>query len=353
MMKNSVLVSVIVPVFNREAILAETINSVLGQTYIDLELLLVDDGSTDASVQIAEDFARNDARVRVIRRERQPKGAPTCRNIGLEAARGDFIIFLDSDDLLLKQAIETRVAEFNADMSADFIVNPSVFFSRKPEDADTWWNVFNERNDLDRFLLQDVVWQTTGPTWKKSFLMENGLRFNEAATTSQDWEFHLKALLLSPAFRKITIPDSFIRRGNHETISSKHFSKENQLNRIILVFSMLRTLRNTSFQKKSPMLVSKLLEEFVMQMNSGVLPPLQEAREFFDEAREIEPRMAPRIRFVLTAGSILKLSPILYKIFRRLFYQKTFQPPLHAPSKYRTPMNASEISDMMQSLQKG
>lgn len=350
MMKNNVLVSVVVPVFNREAILAETIKSVLRQTYSDIELLLVDDGSVDASIQIAEDFAFNDKRVKVIRRERQPKGAPTCRNIGLEAAQGDFIIFLDSDDLLLNQSIEKRVAELNRNVSTDFIVNPSVFFTDKPRDADRWWNVFNEKDDLDRFLLQDVVWSIVGPTWKKTFLMEKGLRFNEEAKTSQDWEFHLKALLLSPSYRKINNPDSLIRRGVNERISSKHFSKENQLNRINLIFYILQNLRGTSFHKKSPMLVSKLIEEFVLQMNSGLLPPVQEAHEFFEEASRFQPALESRINFVLNARRLLKISPILYKVYRRLFFRKIFLEPIYAHSGYRTPMSREEISQLVQYL---
>ena len=92
------LISVIVPVYNTEKYLAQCVNSILTQTYTNLELILVDDGSTDKSPAMCDDFARNDQRVRVIHKENG--GAGLSRNAGLDVMNGEFVGFVDSDDYI-------------------------------------------------------------------------------------------------------------------------------------------------------------------------------------------------------------------------------------------------------------
>lgn len=90
------MVSVIIPVYNKEQYLERCLDSVLSQTFRDLEVLLIDDGSTDQSASICESYARKDPRVRVIRRENG--GASAARNTGIEEAQGEYIGFVDADD---------------------------------------------------------------------------------------------------------------------------------------------------------------------------------------------------------------------------------------------------------------
>ncbi len=92
------LISVIVPVYNAEKYLAQCVNSILTQTYSHIELILVDDGSKDSSPAMCDDFARKDARVRVIHKENG--GAGAARNAGLDVMRGEFVTFVDSDDCI-------------------------------------------------------------------------------------------------------------------------------------------------------------------------------------------------------------------------------------------------------------
>src|SRR3954447_12026360 len=97
-------ISVIVPVYNVEAYLAECLESLAGQTFRDLEVVMVDDGSTDGSAAIAERFAERDPRLRLIR---QPNGGLSrARNTGIDAAGGELLAFVDSDDLLPRHAYE-------------------------------------------------------------------------------------------------------------------------------------------------------------------------------------------------------------------------------------------------------
>ena len=99
------LISVVTPVYNAARHLREAVDSVLAQTYAHFEMLLVDDGSTDASGEICDAYARADARIRVFHTEN--RGVSHARNVGLDAARGEWIFFIDSDDAIVPQALET------------------------------------------------------------------------------------------------------------------------------------------------------------------------------------------------------------------------------------------------------
>ena len=92
------LISVIVPVYNVESYVAECIESIQNQTYMNLEIILVDDGSKDMSGDICDQYAAYDERIKVIHQENG--GLSAARNTGIEAANGDYISFVDSDDYI-------------------------------------------------------------------------------------------------------------------------------------------------------------------------------------------------------------------------------------------------------------
>ena len=102
------IVSIIIPVYNRPTLVAEALDSVLAQTNPNWECIVVDDGSTDNTWQVLEEYAKKDDRIRVYKRDREPKGANRCRNMGAELAKSNYLFFLDSDDLIGETFIETR-----------------------------------------------------------------------------------------------------------------------------------------------------------------------------------------------------------------------------------------------------
>ena len=101
------LVSIIIPVYNSEKYLSECIKTVLAQTYTNIEVLLIDDGSTDNSFELCKEFERIDKRVRVIHQENA--GVSSARNTGIENAQGRYITFVDSDDIISHMYIQTLV----------------------------------------------------------------------------------------------------------------------------------------------------------------------------------------------------------------------------------------------------
>ena len=112
------LVSVIVPVYNVESYVAKCIESIVNQTFKDLDIILVDDGSRDSSGSICDRFAEKDKRIRVVHKENG--GLSSARNAGLDIAIGDYIVFVDSDDYINQKMVETlysAIIENNADLS--------------------------------------------------------------------------------------------------------------------------------------------------------------------------------------------------------------------------------------------
>lgn len=107
-MEQSVLLSVIVPVYNVEQYLPRCVDSILSQSYANLEILLVDDGARDASGTICDAYAARDSRVKVIHKANG--GLSSARNAGLDAARGDYLAFVDSDDWIEKDAYEDMLS---------------------------------------------------------------------------------------------------------------------------------------------------------------------------------------------------------------------------------------------------
>lgn len=100
------------PVYNSETFLEQAIQSVILQTYSDWELIIVDDGSRDQSVQIAQKYSEKDGRIRFIRSS-ENRGAAAARNLGIHEAKGRFIAFLDSDDLWLPNKLKVQFEAFN------------------------------------------------------------------------------------------------------------------------------------------------------------------------------------------------------------------------------------------------
>ncbi len=179
------LVSVVIPVYNVENYLAECVDSIICQTETDLEIILVDDGSTDKSSKLCDEYAQRDARVRVIHRENG--GLSAARNTGLDAASGEFVYFLDSDDYILENTIEKLMLIAEKEGADVVFFDAWVFFT----DCDPDPNVYSYHRSCDYGagkgqdmllkLLDTNEYRTAVPLmlFKRSFLLENSLRFKE------------------------------------------------------------------------------------------------------------------------------------------------------------------------------
>ncbi|MBY0537544.1 MAG: glycosyltransferase family 2 protein [Chitinophagaceae bacterium] len=205
-------VSIITPSFNRADIIHETAESIFRQTHQDWEWVIVDDGSTDNSWDLLESYAKRDTRVKIFKRDRDPKGAAVCRNIAVERATGKYVIFLDTDDLLASFCLEQRVRVAEEERNADVIVFPMIMFKEKPDDLKLLWNIDKDADDVERILMGDAVCQGTGTIWKRDQFLEVGAWRQDLAVW-QDVELHLRTMLGGVRYKKRfdLLPDIFIR----------------------------------------------------------------------------------------------------------------------------------------------
>jgi glycosyltransferase involved in cell wall biosynthesis len=194
-------VSVVIPVFNGEGHIKNAIDSVIAQTFSNWELLIVDDGSTDSTISIINEAAQQDTRIKILLRESGPKGAPVCRNLGIQSAQSGSIVFLDADDLLLPHCLAQRVQKMLDNQDLNFAVFNQQVISDSSTNSNSIFNLpITERTELIRsFLSFRYPWQTTGPIWRLDFLKSLG-GFDENYYRMEDPDLHLMALLATDRF---------------------------------------------------------------------------------------------------------------------------------------------------------
>jgi len=195
---NEPLVSIIVPAYNRSQIIGETLDSVMGQTYSQWECIIVDDGSTDDTADVVQNYTDKDARFQwAVRASDRPKGANACRNLGIQLAKGSYAIFLDSDDLLKNNCLEHRVAIFEKQTEFNFLAFRMGAYDGSKFSEATKVAANSHEGIVKQFIRQEYAWNITGPIWKRSFL--NDFHFDERLYRYQDVELHLRVLLSSEA----------------------------------------------------------------------------------------------------------------------------------------------------------
>jgi len=186
------LVSIVIPVYNAEEYLKESLCSVLGQSYKNLEIICVDDGSTDKSLQVLQRMKQNDERIKILSEDN--RGAGVARNLGMEESQGEYIYFFDADDYLHRKAIQTlvKVAEKNA---ADIVLfgyykfsegkKKRVAFSPKILKAPIG-KVIPPESISDRLFQADH-----GMPWNKfyraEFIIKSGVRFQTLKNTNDEY----------------------------------------------------------------------------------------------------------------------------------------------------------------------
>ena len=156
-MKNS-LVSVVIPVYNVEEYVGRCINSIIAQTYNNLEIILVDDGSTDSSGAICDMYVKSDRRIKVIHKENG--GLSDARNAGLKAMKGELVAFVDSDDYVEKNYIAYMLdllMKYNADISCCGFIETKKDINRWKKNFKTPVCVYNREEAVEDLLYQKKI----------------------------------------------------------------------------------------------------------------------------------------------------------------------------------------------------
>jgi len=239
------LISIILPTYNRKELIAETLHSVDSQTYQNWECIIVDDGSTENTKDIFQMFWTKNPRFSFYSNQRR-KGASGARNTGIALSKGQFLIFLDSDDLLGRDCLANRVMEFQKNADCDFLVFSTVEFKIKTDDTNLLFNVNTTENTICRFLNLDVPWITMATIWKRESLLGIG-QWNENALSWQDWDLHLRSLLKGYKYKYFSKVDNFLRRDDQlESIGKNSISKEHLRSHLNLFEGLTPLLKNNA-----------------------------------------------------------------------------------------------------------
>ena len=218
-MKENKLVSVIVPVYNVERYIKECIESILQQTYKNIELIVIDDGSPYNSAAIVDEIVKNDSRVRLITRENG--GVSSARNVGLDSANGEYVVFVDADDFLAKDAIKYLVW-LACKTESDFCFSKNCFTQGNEQQI--------EKDRIERLSPEEAVALLISPKvivgcWNKiyslDFLKRNGIRFSETLFYGEGLNFITVCAMKSASIGVGERKTYYYRRSNEASATTK------------------------------------------------------------------------------------------------------------------------------------
>ncbi len=321
-------ISIIIPLYNRSNLILETLDSVIIQTTKNFQCIIIDDHSTDNSFALVQNYIKNDKRFILKKRISKIKGAPKCRNEGIDSAISNYIMFLDSDDLLDPICLEQRLVFIEQVLNKDFYVFKVALFNPENYQAHFLCGNMNVKNDLDGFINYTGGWHTSSTVFRKNFLKNNHY-FDEEAQSWQDVEFHIRALLKTKNYLKFITsqPDVYVRIADHSRISNTNWSYQKifqRINSISKIEAILSFEDKKKYQKQIFLFYFRYLEFSARNLNLVEYSNLK----YFSKLKN---RVFTKSEFVmikyldlqnfLQRKNYRQIGSIVYRIIR-LFYSK-------------------------------
>lgn len=284
------LISVIIPVYNVESFLDECLQSVMTQNYQNLELILINDGSTDNSGKLCDFYQAKDDRIIVIHKENE--GISIARNIGLNVAKGEYIFFVDSDDFLEKDCIQKFIQNLEKKIDVYLCSYNRIY----PSEENRIFNRFERlgyhqigtgqqilTKMYEKNFYECSVWANI---YSRKFLIENNLLFNPDLSIHEDEAWFIKILLLSD---KVKILDLLIyntRAGRINSLcNTTHY--KNCLAKIYLSDIVLQDCNSIEIEKNLKKRIDLAMTSFylhgICEINQFSLP---EKMEVFNVAKQ-------------------------------------------------------------------
>lgn len=195
MRHEEVKVSIILPIYNVGEFFGTCMESVLKQSHRNLEIILVDDGSTDDSGLIADGYAKRDSRIRVIHQEN--KGVSTARNVGIDAATGEYVCFSDSDDILEQDYVE-YLLNLCMEKGVNVAVCAEVFTPFKRVQPNENIRVVTGEDAAAEILYGRITVGCYSKMYSRPFLNENGIRFFEDVSIGEGFNFNVLSFCTAP-----------------------------------------------------------------------------------------------------------------------------------------------------------
>ncbi|MDZ7968394.1 MAG: glycosyltransferase family 2 protein [Nostoc sp. DedSLP03] len=336
-------VSIIIPAYNTEVYIKKAIESVLNQTLTELEVIVVDDGSTDKTVEVAKSFT--DERLKVIVNP-QNLGVSAARNIALKAAQGEWIAVLDSDDWYAHERLEKLVLlaeQANADMIAD-----DIYFIK--DGATSPWSTLIQESGkhIDKILQIDIVYFVetdvygkaglhlglSKPIFKREFLVKHSIEYDETLSIAEDFWLDMKCLINGARF--FLVPEAYYFYRSR----SSSLVRESRLKRLNQSCMSTSSFMEQKFVRKDSDLMRALSYNLAVYNRNlayyQVLLPLKE-RDWLLALRELTKNPSVFSDFISRFNDIIKRRFQYYVMGNKL----VFEMPYNLQRKRRKPMHPS------------
>ena len=233
------VISIIVPVYNAEETLKRCVSSIINQTFTDIEIILIDDGSTDKSGKMCDEYSANDIRVNVFHKENH--GVSAARNTGIELAKGKYILFVDSDDFIKKEFCE-QLIDIKKRYRDSFIwpgiqiVSPNNVVKENQYNYDKHDISIVSKRDVLKLSCRGILNAPFNKLYTTSVLRDNDIKMNENISIAEDLLFNLQYLDECNSKEIVIINNlyyCYVREGR-ETLDSGYRKKYYSIHRMVL-----------------------------------------------------------------------------------------------------------------------
>jgi glycosyltransferase involved in cell wall biosynthesis len=263
---------------------------VLNQTFRNWECLVIDDGSTDDTESVAGEFCRKDIRFKYIRKKNG--GLSSARNTGIDICRGEFIQFLDSDDIILPEKIETQLLQFRKNSEADVSVTGYRLFRDNPDKSfDTSISLNDYKCNLEGFLYSwndSFVFPPVCGLIKKDIITNNKILFDITLRAFEDWVFWIKMSIAGAKFISEEKKLALYRRHDSNMSSDINLMSQSIMQACFIVYDMLegdskntfsRNIYTTVISTVKALLayetICKRADSFEYRLGNNIMKPLK------------------------------------------------------------------------------
>lgn len=236
----SLLITIIVPIYNAQNTLKKCIDSILVQTYTNFELILIDDGCEDNSGTICDEYVARDSRIRVFHKENG--GVSSARNLGLYNAKGEWICFIDSDDWVAKEYLQNLMSHA---VGHDLVISYAYVIYKDRIEKERYPVLSVKKGTFEKLFVTNALdWHTSpwGKLFKASIIREKMIQFPEGMPIGEDAHFLYEYMLHCVSIFVSDDTDYFYNAENEGTLTKKAYSIQAEFKILNTIFDITNQL---------------------------------------------------------------------------------------------------------------
>lgn len=229
---------------------------------------MVDDGSTDGTDEVLATYVEKDSRFQCHHRPKnRQKGANACRNYGFELSTGEYVNWFDSDDLMFPDKIRIQLSVL-INSNFDFSVCQTLVYDRNQDKIlGLRKENIQSNNSFEDYILFNIFWTTIAPLWKKSFLNQNNLLFDESLQQAQEYDFHTRVLSISTNYISLNEPLNYLVDHDHNLSKSFKKSKDKIWSNLKVQTKILKLFHSDLEKRTLKVLYNRVLNIYCENQN--------------------------------------------------------------------------------------